>query len=210
MTLRTMCSCIGSSVPATMRERCLYSHTRTTFSFFFNDTATTEIYTLSLHDALPISLFQPFNRLGQESGAQEGTGIGLVVTKRLVELMGGSMGVTSESGTGSQFWIELDAESPRATSIAARHDVIELPNPDASAHSISTVLCVEYNPSRLELLKETLALRNDLRLLFASNGHEGVAMARRHLPDVILMDNNMPVLNGSEAQAILRRHPATP
>ncbi|HZE44515.1 MAG TPA: ATP-binding protein [Steroidobacteraceae bacterium] len=155
------------------------------------------------------ALFQPFNRLGQESGAQEGTGIGLVVTKRLVELMGGSMGVTSESGTGSQFWIELDAESPRATSIAARHDVIELPNPDASAHSISTVLCVEDNPASLELLKETLALRNDLRLLFASNGHEGVAMARRHLPDVILMDNNMPVLNGREAQAILRRDPTT-
>jgi signal transduction histidine kinase len=155
------------------------------------------------------ALFQPFNRLGQESGAQEGTGIGLVVTKRLVELMGGSMGVTSASGTGSQFWIELDAESPGATSIVARHDLIEHANPDASANSISTVLCVEDNPASLELLKETLALRKDLRLLFASNGHEGVAMARRHLPDVILMDNNMPVLNGREAQAILRRDPTT-
>ena len=54
-------------------------------------------------------LFQPFNRLGQENGAEEGTGIGLVVTQRLVELMGGAIGVNSEPGTGSEFWIELAA-----------------------------------------------------------------------------------------------------
>jgi CheY-like chemotaxis protein/two-component sensor histidine kinase len=155
------------------------------------------------------ALFQPFNRLGQESGAQQGTGIGLVVTKRLVELMGGTIGVASTPGTGSLFWIELNVRSRGAISVAEEHDVIEHINPHANAHPIRTVLCVEDNPASLELLKETLASRNDLRLLFASNGREGVAMARKHLPDVILMDNNMPVLNGREAQAILRGDPKT-
>jgi len=155
------------------------------------------------------ALFQPFNRLGQESGAQQGTGIGLVVTKRLVELMGGTIGVTSAPGTGSLFWIELDVKSRGAISVADEHEEIEHIDPHASVHPIRTVLCVEDNPASLELLKETLASRNDLRLLFASNGREGVAMARKHLPDVILMDNNMPVLSGREAQAILRGDPKT-
>jgi CheY-like chemotaxis protein len=156
------------------------------------------------------SLFQPFNRLGQETGVQEGTGIGLVVTRHLVELMGGEMGVASTPGAGSLFWIELDAHSsgPRAAP--------ELPPPavvvaaaDVGTDPQSTVLCVEDNPASLHLIQEALSSRKNVRVLTASNGQVGIELARAHLPDVILMDNNMPVLRGSEAQAILRGDPRT-
>jgi CheY-like chemotaxis protein len=155
------------------------------------------------------ALFQPFNRLGQETGVQEGTGIGLVVTRHLVELMGGTMGVSSTHGAGSQFWVELDAVAGGARAdlqpgageapAAAKDDV------DAGL----TVLCVEDNPASVELIKAALAHRQGLRLLIANNGREGIDMARRELPDVILMDNNMPVLTGGAAQRLLSRDPLT-
>ena len=155
------------------------------------------------------ALFQPFNRLGRETGVEEGTGIGLVVTKHLVELMGGEMGVTSTPGAGSLFWIEL-----RASASNASGGVAAVPEPDVptvasgvagpAAGPLSTVLCVEDNPASLFLIQEALSFRKDVRLLTALNGQEGIEMARAHRPDVILMDNNMPVLTGSEAQVILR------
>jgi CheY-like chemotaxis protein len=156
------------------------------------------------------ALFQPFNRLGQESGAQEGTGIGLVVTKRLVELMGGTLGVSSTPGVGSVFWVELSA-APGATTAAAPAATVAPAEADASAPvaARATVLCVEDNPASLKLVEEILRTRSDLRLLSAADGRLGVELARVHLPDVILMDNNMPSLTGREAQAILRADPRT-
>jgi signal transduction histidine kinase/ActR/RegA family two-component response regulator len=150
------------------------------------------------------ALFQPFNRLGQETGTQEGTGIGLVVTQRLMHLMGGEIGVQSTPGIGSVFWIELqlttDRPAPPAQPLA--HEPLR----DASG---ITVLCVEDNPASLQLVQLVLGARPGLRLLSATDGLRGVELARAHLPDVILMDNNMPLLSGSEAQAILRDDPRT-
>ncbi|HWJ36584.1 MAG TPA: ATP-binding protein [Steroidobacteraceae bacterium] len=154
------------------------------------------------------ALFQPFNRLGRETGLQEGTGIGLVVTKHLVEMMGGSIGVSSAPGAGSLFWIELEAIPLGVTGAHASADAV-LAAGIAGKDSVRTLLCVEDNPASRLLIEEALASRYDLRVLGASNGHEGIAMARIHLPDVILMDNNMPVMSGSEAQAILRGDPKT-
>ncbi len=159
-------------------------------------------------------MFQPFNRLGQESGLQQGTGIGLVVTQHLVELMGGEMGVSSTPGVGSVFWVELNASGAPVGEAARK----QAPAPDAERMAVGdgaplprvcTVLCVEDNPASLQLIEETLASRPNLRLLTATDGQAGIQMARTHRPDVILMDNNMPVLSGSEAQAILRNDPAT-
>jgi signal transduction histidine kinase/ActR/RegA family two-component response regulator len=155
------------------------------------------------------ALFQPFNRLGRETGVQEGTGIGLVVTKHLVEMMGGSIGVTSTPGAGSLFWIDLESVSPGETVAAASSNAIVAVDVKEGASSVRTLLCVEDNPASRLLVEEALSSRNDLRILYASNGHEGVAMARMHLPDVIMMDNNMPVMTGGEAQAILRGDPRT-
>jgi signal transduction histidine kinase/CheY-like chemotaxis protein len=156
------------------------------------------------------SLFQPFNRLGQEAGVQEGTGIGLVLTKRLVGLMGGSLGLTSTPGAGTVFWIDLKpgsgavAEASRATAAPSAG----IDTDDAAPHAC-TVLCVEDNPASLRLIQSAMSARPDVRLLTAGDGSAGVAMARAHLPDVILMDNNMPVMSGRQAQAVLAGDPKT-
>ena len=159
------------------------------------------------------ALFQPFNRLGQEAGTAEGTGIGLVVTKRLIELMGGAIGAASTPGRGSEFWVELragDAAQESMSAVAPTTAHAGTSTDEAStAAQVATVLCVEDNPASLKLVQEVLASRADVQLLSASNGRLGVELARAHLPSVILMDNNMPEMSGREAQAILRNDPRT-
>jgi len=153
-------------------------------------------------------LFQPFNRLGQESGAEEGTGIGLVVTKRLVELMGGTIGVTSSQGVGSMFWIELSSTEP----VPSRVD----PNAERPAENHrheegepTTVLYVEDNPANLKLVEEIISFRPDLKLISAPDGHLGLELARAHQPDIILMDINLPGMNGIDAVKLLANDPRT-
>ena len=154
-------------------------------------------------------LFQPFNRLGREAGAEEGTGIGLVVTKRLVELMGGAIGVDSAVGVGSMFWIELRLTS--APELAAREAVRAsqmLPQAHMGA-APRTLLYVEDNPANLELVEQLVARRTDLRMMSATDGKQGIDIARSFLPEVILMDINLPGLSGIEAMRILRADPST-
>jgi CheY-like chemotaxis protein len=156
-------------------------------------------------------LFQPFNRLGQEAGTQEGTGIGLVVTRRLVELMGGEIGVTSSPGVGSVFWIELavagaDGALPAALP-AAR--TVPVPADGIAPGQPHTVLYIEDNPANLKLVQEIVRFRPDLRLVSAPDGHFGLSLARSQKPDIILMDLNLPGLSGLEVLAQLRRDPET-
>ena len=154
-------------------------------------------------------LFQPFNRLGQEAGGEEGTGIGLVVSKRLVELMQGRIGVISTVGTGSEFWIELLAENdPHAGYIQAAAAMIA-DAPASSGLRSRLLLYVEDNPANLKLIEQLIARRPDLRLLTAQNGNDGINLARSSMPDVILMDINLPGINGIEAMKILRLEPRT-
>ncbi|MDP2398670.1 MAG: ATP-binding protein [Burkholderiales bacterium] len=154
-------------------------------------------------------LFQPFNRLGRQAGAEEGTGIGLVVTKRLVELMGGIIGVDSTAGTGSTFWVELlHAEAPRLVFREADNAVLaRTPAPEGAPRR--TVLYVEDNPANLELVEQLISRRPELHLLSAADGTLGVEFARAYLPDVILMDINLPGISGVEAMQILRADPST-
>ena len=160
-------------------------------------------------------LFEPFNRLGRELGAEEGTGIGLVVTKRLVELMGGVITVSSTPGMGSVFSIELKQSAAKEIATAkpqpqGQAGPAEPPgDPPSHDDGVATVLCVEDNPASLRLVEQVLAARPDVRLLSAPDGRIGVELARAHRPDIILMDNNMPSMSGREAQAILRSDPAT-
>ncbi len=154
-------------------------------------------------------LFQPFNRLGQERGAEQGTGIGLVMSKRLVELMGGVLGVESTVGVGSVFWWEL------AAAAAPKLDV-KTTQPEAVARAeahpgapLRTLLYVEDNPANLKLVEQLIARRATLRLLTAVDGNQGIQLARAHQPDVILMDINLPGISGIEALKILRDDPAT-
>ena len=158
-------------------------------------------------------LFQPFNRLGQETSVEEGTGIGLVVTKRLVEYMGGIIGVESTVGTGSVFWIELLAASmPNVQIVADKIAALALAAADLGNHEgipVHTVLYVEDNPANLKLVEQLIARRRDIRLLNADNGLMGVEMARAFQPEVILMDINLPGISGIEALKILREDAAT-
>ncbi|MFC4932411.1 ATP-binding protein [Massilia sp. GCM10023247] len=154
------------------------------------------------------ALFQPFNRLGQEAGAQEGTGIGLVVTRRLVELMGGTIDVTSSPGVGSVFSIELASTAPLAP-IAAPAQPLLPPAAGRADGAPHLLLYVEDNPANLKLVEEIVRFRPDLRLLAAGDGPLGLSLARTHRPEIILMDLNLPGMSGLDVLKELRRDPAT-
>ena len=154
-------------------------------------------------------LFQPFNRLGQKGNIEEGTGIGLVVSKRLVELMHGFIGAHSTVGEGSVFWVELNQTSkPLYVAHAGEPAAISLTGhgPDAQRR---TLLYVEDNPANLMLVEDLMERRADVRLLSARDGITGVEMAHATLPDVILMDINLPGISGLKALEILLQDPAT-
>ncbi|MEQ1837845.1 MAG: PAS domain S-box protein [Candidatus Nitrotoga sp.] len=182
-------------------------------------TSTTERIRISIKDSgmglspeKLVQLFQPFNRLGQEVGNEEGTGIGLVVTKQLVELMGGTIGIESVVGIGSEFWIELIRDvtpqlaagniRPVALALQAQENTKENP-------VLRTLLYVEDNPANLMLVEQIIDRCPHLHMLSARDGNLGVALARAHLPNVILMDINLPGISGIEALNILSKDPIT-
>lgn len=139
---------------------------------------------------------------------EEGTGIGLVVTKQLVELMGGTISVTSVVGVGSQFVIELIRDvTPH---ILVGNTLIEKIAPHTQGNTaVRTLLYVEDNPANLMLVEQIIEGRPHMHMLSARDGNLGIALARTHLPDVILMDINLPGISGIEAMNILRQDPAT-
>ncbi len=148
-------------------------------------------------------LFQPFNRLGQEAAAEQGTGIGLVMTKRLVELMGGLIGVESQVGKGSIFWLELNVTTAEKLHVGTLDVATDAVPTLGEGSRIATLLYVEDNPANLMLIEDLVARRPDLRLLSARDGISGVEIARTALPDVVLMDINLPGLSGIQAMRIL-------
>jgi PAS domain S-box-containing protein len=156
-------------------------------------------------------LFQPFNRLGQHDGVEEGTGIGLVVTKQLVELMGGDMGVESVPGLGTVFWVEFAASTPPTLALDNIDDVLleRRPVVPVVPGTQLTLLYVEDNPANLALVEQLIARRGDLKLLTAIDGHLGIELARAYQPDVILMDINLPGISGYGALKHLRDDPIT-
>jgi len=161
-------------------------------------------------------LFQSFNRLGRETGTEEGSGIGLVVTKQLVELMNGEVGVESSVGVGSTFWIELDAAQAQELPIHTGAASTRESSADALDHAAEralpmhrTVLYVEDEPANLLLVQQLISQRGDIKLLSATNGNQGIDMARAHHPDVILMDINLPGMSGFDVLKLLHGYPAT-
>jgi PAS domain S-box-containing protein len=151
-------------------------------------------------------LFQPFNRLGQNAKAEVGTGIGLVVSKRLIELMHGKIGVESTQGKGSVFWIELNLVVSTALT---SHALAEAEAEAEAEADLRTLLYVEDNPANLMLLEDIVAGRPDLRLLTAKDGKQGILLATAILPDVILMDINLLGMNGFEVLKILAKDVST-
>jgi len=162
-------------------------------------------------------LFQPFNRLGQESGAEEGTGIGLVITKELVELMDGIVGAESIVGVGSEFWVELPlslleqehARAPPSSPETSDEVTVPVEKIGQAPMPRRTLLYVEDNLANLVLIEKMIERRCDLKLLSARDASSGIQLARTYRPDVILMDINLPGINGFEALKILHEDPAT-
>jgi PAS domain S-box-containing protein len=154
-------------------------------------------------------LFQPFNRLGRAATVEEGTGIGLVVCKRLVELMGGVIGVDSTVGRGSVFWFELNLTTrPQPSDVASTAAAIAQ-EPGPARTRVRTLLYVEDNPANRMLVEDLVARRPDIRLLTAEDANRGIEIARDAMPDVILMDINLPGISGIQALGILAADPAT-
>ena len=156
-----------------------------------------------------MQLFQPFNRLGQESRGEEGTGIGLVMSKRVVELMGGVIGVESTVGLGSVFWFELNSAAAPQLAVDRAEPAAVAPAQVEQSTPVRTLLYVEDNPANLKLVEQLIARRPDMRLLSARDGDLGIQLARSERPQVVLMDINLPGISGIEALKILRKDPAT-
>jgi CheY-like chemotaxis protein len=150
-------------------------------------------------------LFQPFNRLGREGSDQEGTGIGLVISQRLAQLMGGSLDVRSTDGEGSVFTLVL----PRASGYSGTTDVGELEWPAAASYHRRRVHYIEDNATNAEVMRGIVAQRPQIRMDISSTGLEGLAAVRRELPDLVLLDMHLPDIDGLEVLRELTIDPAT-
>jgi len=158
-------------------------------------------------------VFEPFNRLGAETSATEGTGIGLTISKELVHLMNGSIDFESKLGEGSIFRVEL----PMATARQAAPDIDEADAALAARTAAADdreeddgrLLYVEDNPANLRLMERIVERIPNLQLLSAHTAELGLELARAHLPDLIFMDIGLPGMNGYEAIEHLKSDPAT-
>ncbi|MEO8057382.1 MAG: CHASE domain-containing protein [Burkholderiales bacterium] len=139
-------------------------------------------------------LFQPFNRLGRERSGQEGTGIGLVISQRLAELMGGSLKARSIAGKGSSFMLTLPGSTDPDT---VRSDFDHTPLPAAEYHR-RIVHYVEDNETNVEVMRGILAQRSQVQMEVSVNGRGGLAAIRAQRPDLILLDMHLPDISGLE------------
>ena len=148
-------------------------------------------------------LFQPFNRLGQEGGGIEGTGVGLSITKTLTELMGGAIGYEAKQPKGSCFFIDLHVESSYVLKIDVDSDTEQ--HLDSFNSQNKTILYIEDNPANLKLVSHVLAKRGYTNLVTAHDPQLGIELAKTTNPHLILLDINMPGMSGYEVLEVLKR-----
>ncbi|WP_347332288.1 hybrid sensor histidine kinase/response regulator [Marinimicrobium locisalis] len=166
---------------------------------------------------IPVSrqneVFQPFNRLNAEYTKIEGSGVGLVITKQLVEMMGGKLAFESTEGVGTEFWMDLPMSTEWNQDLVADRQ-------SQGSHSVSrpehlaverpcTILYVEDNPSNIRLMQQVLSRYPQLTLEVAEEAFLGIYKARSERPDIIILDINLPGMDGYEALSVLKRDPVT-
>jgi PAS domain S-box-containing protein len=158
------------------------------------------------------ALFRPFQRAGQETGPIEGTGIGLVISKRLAELMHGCVGFESTEGVGSKFWIELPVHAPIPLSSPSRAEMLSNNNSTLLTEGDGRrylIVYVEDNPSNIAFMEDLLADFERVELLTAPTAEIGIELVRARKPDVVIMDINLPGMSGFEATQRLAAWPET-
>ncbi len=151
-------------------------------------------------------IFQPFERLDAQRSGIEGTGLGLALSKTLVEAMGGTIGARSEVGRGSTLWFELPVAREPAPAQAVPTDAAA---PRPAEHLPRTVLYIEDNLSNVRLVESILARRPQTELLVAMHASLGLELARERRPDVVLLDLNLPDMSGEEVLRRLKSDPVT-
>jgi len=154
-------------------------------------------------------LFRPFERIGAEFTAVEGSGIGLALSRQIAELMGAKLGVDSQQGIGSTFWIDLplaDTQQPDGEKVGAGDTA---PDDEAATARAATVLYVEDNPANLRVVEALFRHHRHLRLLSATSGEYGLELARRYAPDAILLDIHLPGMDGYAVLKELQADAAT-
>ena len=155
-------------------------------------------------------IFKPFDRLGADKSNVVGTGIGLSLSKSLAEILGGEIGVTSQPGLGSTFWVELPVgDSPDINDSPAKLE-LDTDEPDANpSSSTTTIAYIEDNPTALLLVGEILKTRPNTRLIQASLGEQGYELVVKQHPGLVLLDLNLPDMDGSSVLARLKENPRT-
>lgn len=150
--------------------------------------------------------FEPFERLELKNSDVQGTGIGLPITRRLMEMMGGSVGADSLPGRGSTFWLELMRGSlPARLSEESSSDLALLDHPESAVGTGErTVIYIEDNPSNIRLMAQVMARRSHIRLLTAHTADQGIELCLSRQPDLILLDINLPGMDGYQVLRILQ------
>ena len=151
-------------------------------------------------------VFAPFDRLHADQTDVQGTGLGLALSRKLIELMGGHIGFESEPASGSTFWIDL----PLTEDPSKRIEPESLP-PKAVPQSrlVTTILCVDDNTANQRLMEHLFEHRPQTHLLFAMQGSLALELAVQHSPDLIFLDLHLPDFGGDVVLQRLRAHPAT-
>lgn len=151
-------------------------------------------------------VFAPFERLAAENSTVEGTGMGLALSRQLLTAMDGEIGLTSQRGQGSTFWVDL----PLAEPLPAQHnDQVAPPHAVHDEPARRTVLLVEDNPANVGVIERALSRLGNIHLISASTGHDALSLARTEAPSLVLLDVHLPDISGEQVLRVLRDHPAT-
>jgi len=153
-------------------------------------------------------LFEPFNRLGAESGEIEGTGIGMTISKKLVEVMNGTIGVESTVGKGSKFYISLPVVCPVQPGMVESGHVQDKRDLKEEICTF-TLLYIEDNQANLKLVEDILTDYPEIKLFATTHAVTGINIALAQKPDLILMDINLPEIDGIEALKRLKNFEET-